>query len=549
MDSFMENETIKILAIDDIPDNLFTLKAVLSDTLPGVNVITALDGVSGMDLARTQDPDVILLDIIMPGMDGYAVCRQLKADKDMQIIPVVFLTALKTSRESRIQALEAGAEGFLYKPIDEPELIAQVRAMVKIKAANKQSRKEKEQLTEQVALRTRELEQELAEGKKADAELRRVHQGLVQGQRSTLNLLEDLKEEIEIRKMSEKALRASEAALQKAQRVAHLGSWVWHIPENRLEWSDEMFRIFGMEKKGFSGNLADVIASAIHPDDRAAVEHVNNSVTLENKPIPLEYRIIWPDGSVRTVWAEAGDIILDRSGKPQTLSGIVQDITERKQAEEQIHQALREKETLLRELYHRTKNNMNVISSMLSLQAEYSQNETVKTVFQETENKISAMALVHQMLYQSQDLSRIDLQEYVSDLAELLISNHRPMSSHIALLLDTEPVTVMLDSAIPCGLVINELFSNMFKHAFPHGRKGEIRVKLSRSADGIICLSLADNGVGVPAGFDFRAQPTLGLQTIFLIVEGQLQGSVKFGYDHGVSCQIQFSDTFYTRRV
>jgi PAS domain S-box-containing protein len=549
MDSFMENETIKILAIDDIPDNLFTLKAVLSDTLPGVNVITALDGVSGMDLARTQDPDVILLDIIMPGMDGYAVCRQLKADKDMQIIPVVFLTALKTSRESRIQALEAGAEGFLYKPIDEPELIAQVRAMVKIKAANKQSRKEKEQLTEQVALRTRELEQELAEGKKADAELRRVHQGLVQGQRSTLNLLEDLKEEIEIRKMSEKALRASEAALQKAQRVAHLGSWVWHIPENRLEWSDEMFRIFGMEKKGFSGNLADVIASAIHPDDRAAVEHVNNSVTLENKPIPLEYRIIWPDGSVRTVWAEAGDIILDRSGKPQTLSGIVQDITERKQAEEQIHQALREKETLLRELYHRTKNNMNVISSMLSLQAEYSQNETVKTVFQETENKISAMALVHQMLYQSQDLSRIDLQEYVSDLAELLISNHRPMSSHIALLLDTEPVTVMLDSAIPCGLVINELFSNMFKHAFPGGKKGEIRVKLSRSADGIICLSLADNGVGVPAGFDFRAQPTLGLQTIFLIVEGQLQGSVKFGYDHGVSCQIQFSDTFYTRRV
>ena len=127
----------KILAIDDNRDNLATLKAVAQDVLPGCALLTALNGPDGIELARTEDPDVILLDIVMPGMDGFEVCRRLKADEGLRDIPVVFLTALKTDRESRIKALDAGAEAFLSKPLDEQELVAQVRAMARLKAASR----------------------------------------------------------------------------------------------------------------------------------------------------------------------------------------------------------------------------------------------------------------------------------------------------------------------------------------------------------------------------------------------------------------------------
>ncbi len=148
---------IKILAIDDNNDNLISLNAILKDAIADVVVWTARNGQKGIELAKSENPDVILLDIVMPGMDGFEVCTILKKEKLVQDIPVIFLTALK-DRESRIKALEIGAEGFLAKPIDETELIAQVRAMVKIKAANEQKRDESLNLKRQVDERTTELQ-------------------------------------------------------------------------------------------------------------------------------------------------------------------------------------------------------------------------------------------------------------------------------------------------------------------------------------------------------------------------------------------------------
>ena len=149
------------------------------------------------------------------------------------------------------------------------------------------------------------------------------------------------------RKRAEEQLRRSEIDLKKAQQVSHVGSWIWNMENNKLEWSDEMYRIFGIEKENFSGNLADAIASAIHPDDHAAVEASNLSVIKEKKPVPMEYRVIWPDKSVHVVWAEAGELILDENGNPKSLSGIVQDITEKKAAENE----LRRRENLLTRIY------------------------------------------------------------------------------------------------------------------------------------------------------------------------------------------------------
>jgi len=178
----------KILAIDDHQDNLISLRAIIKDAFPEAIVFTALNGPAGIALAIANNPDVILLDIIMPEMDGFEVCRQLKQDPQVHDIPVVFLTAINGGKENRIKALEAGAEAFLAKPIDETELTAQIRAMMKIKVANQMKRDEKARLLRLVNERTQKLE------------LSRIE---------ALNLLEELKAENEVRRKTEEAFRLS----------------------------------------------------------------------------------------------------------------------------------------------------------------------------------------------------------------------------------------------------------------------------------------------------------------------------------------------------
>ncbi len=143
------------------------------------------------------------------------------------------------------------------------------------------------------------------------------------------------------RKRTEEALLRSEQTLKASQRVAHLGNWTWHLQTNRLEWSEEMFHIFGIEPEGFTGDLAAVVARAIHPDDRAAVERSNRAVSEEGRTVPLEYRVVWPDGTVRDVYAEAGALLRDADGAPATLTGIVLDVTDRKRVEVAAREAER----------------------------------------------------------------------------------------------------------------------------------------------------------------------------------------------------------------
>jgi two-component system cell cycle sensor histidine kinase/response regulator CckA len=149
-------------------------------------------------------------------------------------------------------------------------------------------------------------------------------------------------------KIAERTLERSESRLHEAHRIAHMGSWVWHINEQRLEWSDEMFDIFGISRATFTGKLDDVINRAVHPDDREMLASVNRAVAELGTPIPLEYRIVLPDGSERVVWAEGGATVLDPKGTPIELSGIVQDVTERRRADD----ALRESRERLRAIFN-----------------------------------------------------------------------------------------------------------------------------------------------------------------------------------------------------
>lgn len=167
----MANSNVRVLAIDDNPDNLVTLKAIIGSALPAINVITALNGEGGISLAIQEDPDVVLLDIFMPGMDGLEVCRHLKGDERTKYIPIIMITAQNTDQTLRFKALDTGADGFLTKPVDDVDLIAMLRVMIKIRAAWRIERREKEELTILVQERTREIERELDERRKAEREL------------------------------------------------------------------------------------------------------------------------------------------------------------------------------------------------------------------------------------------------------------------------------------------------------------------------------------------------------------------------------------------
>lgn len=231
------------------------------------------------------------------------------------------------------------------------------------------------------------------------------------------------------------------------------------------------------------------------------------------------------------------------------IFGVGTDVTERKRAEEKIRIALDEKEVLLRELYHRTKNNMQVISSILALQAAQIEDRYVRDIFKEMETRIQSMALVHEKLCQAAKLSSIDLKEYISDLTTLLMRSYKTQPNRISLVLQADSVPVLIDTAVPCGLILNELVSNALKHAFPGKRKGQISVELTKKSDETIELRVADNGVGIPPNFDLRESNSLGLQTILALGERQLQGEVTFKTDNGLTCQITFQDTLYSIRV
>jgi CheY-like chemotaxis protein len=290
---------LKILAIDDNRDNLMALRAVLADRLPESRLLTALNGPQGLELARAENPVVILLDIIMPGMDGYEVCRELKKDERLQTIPVLFLTALKTDRDRRIKALEAGAEGFLSKPLDEIELVAQIRAMVKIKAANQLLWLEKKELAVLVAERTEELEQELAERKRAEEKLK--------------------KSEAEFRRLSQEFNGLLDAI---PDSLTLLGQ------DRKVLWANRVAaESIGMTAEGLAGRYCYALCA-----DRATfcepcpVMQCFASATPQDETVTSSDNRVW---DIRTV------PLLDEQGKVAKVIELQRDITEHKKLEKQ----------------------------------------------------------------------------------------------------------------------------------------------------------------------------------------------------------------------
>jgi PAS domain S-box-containing protein len=218
---------------------------------------------------------------------------------------------------------------------------------------------------------------------------------------------------------------------------------------------------------------------------------------------------------------------------------VLNDVTEQKRAEEKIKASLREKEVLLKEIHHRVKNNLQIISSLLYLQATRTEHPGAISALRESRDRVRSMALVHEGLYASPNLASIDMGDYVRSLVSELRRSYGTEDSSVRLTVNVGDVSLGITEAIPCGLIINELVSNAMKHAFPKGRDGEIRIELFRGPANQVTLTVSDNGIGFPEQEDFRKSPLLGLTLINSLVE-QLDGTIELDSRDGTAFTITF---------
>ncbi len=219
---------------------------------------------------------------------------------------------------------------------------------------------------------------------------------------------------------------------------------------------------------------------------------------------------------------------------------VMRDITERVRAENKIKASLDEKEVLLRELHHRVKNNMAVITGLLRLQSRTIRDEALKNVFRESQSRISSMALIHETLYQSELLSEINLQEYIGQLSKSLLGVYGISAHQVKVSIMVHGINLNIDQAVPCGLVLNELISNALKYSLEGGRSGKIVIESSLLGEDDIQLVVRDSGPGIPETFDLDQSDTLGLRLVKNLVERQLNGTFNLNRRHGAEFLITF---------
>jgi PAS domain S-box-containing protein len=283
----------------------------------------------------------------------------------------------------------------------------------------------------------------------------------------------------------------------------------------------------------------------VHPDDLERLKKYHKMRRTSENQVPSEYefRLIDKEQNERQIMLYASLI-------PGTNSSVVSllDITQRKKSELAIKNSLKEKELLLQEIHHRVKNNMQIISSLLNLQHSFVEDEEIKTILKDSQSRVKSMALVHEKLYQTDDLAEINAAEYIRSLTTSMFNNYS-VQSGVELILDVGEVFFDIDTAVPMGLVINELVSNSLKYAFPDDKTGKIYISLQKSSEeGKYILKVEDDGVGFPEDIDFLNSRSLGLQLVKTLVD-QLDGTVELDCSNGASFKINIKQNHYTKRI
>ncbi len=297
-------------------------------------------------------------------------------------------------------------------------------------------------------------------------------------------------------------------------------------------FSDAIFELYGKRPTLKNNKKNRVGKKSLHPFwDKKYNEAFNGSkVNFITERVSLKKKRIIREVFLSPIFNEKKEVIL--------VSGIAHDITDKKIAEEKLKESLKEKEVLLKEVHHRVKNNLQVISSILNLQSSYIEDVKTLSILKESQNRIKSMAFIHESLYQTNDLSKINFSEYVVTLSKNLVHSYRILSNSVVLNLDINKMTLSLDLSIPCGLIINELVSNALKYAFTSNKKGVITIKIS-CVKNTVTLIIGDNGIGLPNNVDYKKTDSLGLQLVITLVE-QINGTIELDNEKGAKYKIVF---------
>lgn len=346
-----------------------------------------------------------------------------------------------------------------------------------------------------------------------------------------------------IHQQTEEALKENEELFRSVVENSHNGIFI----------VDDQYRFTYINEK-FTGTFGYTQKDLIGNDFRTFLDGESKRLVAkrylrrqEGKIIPsiYEFNLVRKDGQKRRV--EISSTVIRDSKKRMKTVAHLRDITERKIFEDRIKSSLHEKEVLLREIHHRVKNNLQIISSLLNLQSGHIKDKKLLGIFQESRRRVRSMAIVHEKLYQSDNLSRIDFSEYLKSLTRSLFQMFGVNPGMVRLKIDVKDVFFDINTAVPCGLLVSELVSNALKHAFPKGRKGELNIEMSPYEEDRIKLIVKDTGVGLQKDLDFKNIESFGLQLVDMLTQ-QLQGEMEVKNEGGTSFIMLFKKLRYPNK-
>jgi len=336
------------------------------------------------------------------------------------------------------------------------------------------------------------------------------------------------------RKRMEEELRLHAAMMDNVAE----GVYLIGLDDLLIKWTNEKFaRMFGYGSGELVGKHVDIVNA---PTEKTPTETRISIVDVlkETGEWHGEVRNIKRDGT--HFWCYANVSLFDHPEYGKVMVSAHADITERKAAEEQIKRSLREKDVLMREMHHRAKNNLQVVSSLLSMQARTTRSKEAIDVLSKSQSRINTMALIHTQLYESEGLSELNMKEFVGTLSEELFRSYPVNDTKISRIVHVADRKFPVSVGVHVGLIINELLGNALQHAFGERKEGKIEVSLTASDSGRVNLRVSDDGVGLPPGFDIDKTRSLGLHLVKILVEDQLQGKIEVTSDGGATFNMEF---------
>ncbi|SRR5579883_2641410 len=349
-------------------------------------------------------------------------------------------------------------------------------------------------------------------------------------------------------KRAEDALRQSQRFIQKIADTSPVILYVYDLSkECNVYVNHDITHLLGYEPEEVRPHTSSFPDPILHPDDAAQMpENFKRWQTVQDGDILCtELRMRHRTGEWRYFQCQETLFARHADGSPQQILGVAVDITaakrleEVRKAEERLQASLKEKEVLLKEIHHRVKNNLQIVYSLLRLQYRRIKDRLAADILLESQNRIKSIALIHEKLYRSEDLAKIDLSHYIPNLVTSLFSSYSINTNTITLKTRVDDVSLDIDTAIPCGLIINELVSNSLKYAFPANRAGTIAVELHATGDRTVMLTVRDDGIGIPDKFELARAGSLGLKLVNDLVK-QLEGTIVLNCQHGTEFKISF---------